>query len=75
MQICRNWRNDLPLKGKNVPNYKGLKIYLILNIYMVTFFSVKGDAVKLLKHHLEILLQFVPGSAIFLIDWLDYNNN
>ena len=39
---------------------------------MATFYSVKGDAVKLLKHHLEILLQFVPGSAIFLIDWLDY---
>ena len=38
---------------------------------MATFFSVKRDAVKLLKHHLEILLQFVPGSAIFLIDWLD----
>ena len=35
---------------------------------MATFYFVKGDAVKLLKHHLEILLQFVPGSAIFLID-------
>jgi hypothetical protein len=32
------------------------------------FFSVKGDAVQLLKHRLEILLQFVPGLAIFLID-------
>ena len=40
---------------------------------METFFSVKGDAVKLLKHRLEILLQFVSRSAIFLIDWLDYN--
>ena len=39
---------------------------------MATFYFVKGDAVKLLKHHLEILLQFVPGLAIFflsLIDW------
>ena len=35
---------------------------------MATFFSVKGDAVKLLKKHLEILLQFVLGSDIFLID-------
>jgi hypothetical protein len=35
---------------------------------MATFFSAKGDAVKLLKKHLEILLQFVPGLAIFLLD-------
>jgi hypothetical protein len=42
---------------------------------MATFYFVKGDAVKLLKHHLEILLQYVPGSAIFLIDWLDYKGN
>ena len=40
---------------------------------MATFFSVKEDAVKLLKHHLKILLQFVPGSTIFIIDWLDNN--
>jgi hypothetical protein len=35
---------------------------------MATFSSVEWDAVKLLKHHLEIILQFVPGSAIFHID-------
>ena len=39
---------------------------------MATFFSVKEDVVKLLKRHLKILLQFVLGSAIFIIDWLDY---
>jgi len=33
----------------------------------VTFFSAKGDAVKLLKHHLEIMLQFVHGSANFIV--------
>jgi len=40
---------------------------------MATFFSVKEDAVKLLKQHLEILLQFVFDLAIFIIDWLDYS--
>ena len=55
--------------GKNVPNYESYKIYLILNISMTTFFSVKGDAMKLLKHHLKIILQFVPGSVIFFVDW------
>ena len=50
-----------------------LKILLNPQYIHGDFFSVKGDAVKLLKHHLEILLQFVPGSAIFLIDWLDYS--
>jgi len=35
---------------------------------MATFFSVKGNAVKLLKHHFENFLPLVPGSAIFIID-------
>jgi hypothetical protein len=35
---------------------------------MATFLPVKGDAVKLLKKHLQIILQFVSGSVIFLID-------
>jgi hypothetical protein len=39
---------------------------------MVTF-SVKGDVVKLLKHLLEILLQFVQGSDISIINRLHYN--
>ena len=44
---------------------------LILNISMATFVSIKGDVVKLLKHLLEILLQFVQGSDIFIMGWLD----
>ena len=37
---------------------------------MATFFF-KGDAVKLLKYHLKTILQFVPDTSIFIIDFLD----
>ena len=47
---------------------KGYKIYLILNISMATFFPIKGGTIKLLKHHLRILLQFDLGSAICIAD-------
>ena len=53
-------------------SFTSLVIFINPQYIHGNFFSVKGDAVKLQKHHLEILLQFVPGSAIFLIDWVDY---
>ena len=57
--------------------YQIIKPKNILNPQYIhgDFFSVKGDAVKFLNHHLEILLQFVLGLAIFLIDWLDYEGS
>jgi len=63
--VRQNWRNYLPLKGKNVPNYKRLKNILNPQYIHGDFFSVKGDAVKLLKHHLVIYVAICSRFSYF----------